>query len=271
MYLSDMEKVTSYKNIEATLENGIFTVAFAREEKRNAINEQTMDELLEVLKAFPVDGSVKIALLKGKGRDFCAGADLDWMRNTQQMDEQALQQQNMKLQKVFELWHNLPVLTICLVHGNVVGGALGIMAASDVVIARPESKFRFSEVTLGLMPATIAPFILQRTTSRFVRNAMITAIEFRTDKAFEHGLVDVIADQSLHESTIDEYFEAMNKTEPGAVAKTKKLCNDLVFNRITEPLDQYTTALLASVRKSEAAASRIAHFFESIDKKHGNK
>ena len=263
--------MTAFTNIQVTVENGIFSLVFAREKKRNAINEQTMDELLEALKAFPADSSVKIALLKGKGRDFCAGADLDWMRNTQQMDEQALQQQNMKLQKVFELWHNLPVLTICQVHGNVVGGALGLMAASDLVIARPESKFRFSEVTLGLMPATIAPFVLQRTASRFVRNAMFTAMEFRTDMAFEHGLVDVIADQSLQQSIIDDYVEAMNKTEPGAVAKTKKLCNDLVFNKINEPIDEYTTALLASVRKSDETARRIAHFFESIDKKHGNK
>ncbi len=259
--------MANYQNIQTELEEGIFTLTLKRPHKRNAINEQTMDELLDALNSFPSDNSIRMAILKGEGKDFCAGADLDWMRETQDMDEQALQKQNMKLQKVFQLWHDLPAFTMAVVHGNVVGGGIGLVAASDLVMARPDVVFRFSEVTLGLMPATIAPFVLQRTQHRFIRNAMLTAVPFHTDRAWQHGLVDIIADKSLQENIIDDYINVLNKTGAAAVSKTKKLCNDLIGNRIQEPLDVYTTRLLAQVRKSDAAAERIADFFKSIDKK----
>lgn len=259
--------MTNYQNIQLNIDDGIFTITLSREKKRNAINEQTMDELLDALRSFPNDGSIKIAIIKALGKDFCAGADLDWMRNTQQMDEMQLQQQNMKLQKVFELWFDLPAFTIAIIQGNIVGGGIGLVAASDLVIARPDAQFRFSEVTLGLMPATIAPFVLQRTQHIFIRNAMLTAMVFDTHAAHQYGLVDIIADTILEQTLLKEYKSVLNKTESSAVAKTKKLTNDIILNRIDSPIDIYTTRLLAQVRKSESASKRIAAFFNSIDRK----
>ncbi len=226
-----------------------------------------MDELLSAMESIPVDGSVKIAVIDSKGKDFCAGADLEWMRNTQQMNEMQLQEQNMKLQRVFQRWFDLPVFTIALTHGNIVGGALGIVAAANLVIAAPDSKFRFSEVTLGLLPATIAPFVLQRTQSSTIRNAMLTAMPFNSKEALDAGLVDIIASTSDHQHYVNENLTALNKTENVAVGKTKNLLNDLIFNRIDENIALHTTRLLAQVRKSEAASKRIKAFFESIDKK----
>ncbi len=261
------DSMAHYNNILTHFHRGVFTITLNREHKRNAIDEQTMDELLDAIREIPAIDGVRLAVIRGKGRDFCAGADLDWMRNTQDMSREQLAGENMKLQKVFELWFDLPVFTMAVVHGNVVGGAIGLVAASDLVIASAESRFRFSEVTLGLIPATISPFVLQRTRSRFIRNAMLTAMPFSTDKALEHGLVDEVIDHAQDQSVIDDYLEALNKTGAGAVSGTKKLCNDLIFNRIEEPLDSYTTALLASVRTSEEAVKRIAGFFQSIEKK----
>lgn len=257
----------SYSNILTHFHQGVFTLTLNREQKRNAIDEQTMDELQDAIKSIPEHDEVRMAVLKGKGKDFCAGADLDWMRNTQDMNEEQLSRQNMKLQKVFQGWFDLPVFTVAVVHGNVVGGAIGLVAASDLVVASAETRFRFSEVTLGLIPATIAPFVLHRTRSRFVRNAMLTAMPFRTDKALEHGLVDTITDHGEEQEVMDDYLQALNKTGAGAVSETKKLCNDLIANRIEESLDLYTTSLLARMRKSDDAARRIAGFFQSIEKK----
>lgn len=256
----------AYQNIQVTTHQGLYTLTLAREDKRNAIDEQTMDELLWALQNFPAEESIKMAIINARGKDFCAGADLDWMRNTQQMNEKQLQQQNMKLQKVFELWHDLPVFTVAVSHGNVVGGGMGIVAASDLVIANPDTKFRFSEVTLGLLPATIAPFVLQRTSSRFIRNAMLTGMSFDTHSALQYGLVDVIADNTIVQVMLNEYQQALNKTEHGAVAKTKKLLNDIMLKRIDGPMDVYTTQLLAQARKSQAATDRISAFFSAINK-----
>jgi methylglutaconyl-CoA hydratase len=258
--------MNSFQNIEASNHNGVFTITLSREQKRNAINEQTMDELNEVFASVPVDGSVKVAVLNAKGKDFCAGADLDWMRHTQLMDEKQLQQQNTKLERIFSSWFNLPVFTIAIIHGNIVGGGIGLVAASDLVVSKPDAKFRFSEVTLGLIPATIAPYVLQRTQSRFIRNAMMTATVFDTRKALENGLVDVIADSHQESILLNDYFDMLNKTEPLAVAQTKKLTNDLILKRIDEPVAEHTTRLLAQARKSGPAAHRIEMFFKSLEK-----
>ncbi|MFW5707542.1 MAG: enoyl-CoA hydratase/isomerase family protein [Bacteroidota bacterium] len=256
-----------YKNIQVELEENVFTLTLNRPQKRNAIDEATMDELLDALKAFGIRKDISLAVLRGAGTDFCAGADLDWMRSTQGMTIEQLASQNMKLQKVFNLWFDLPAFTIAVIQGNIVGGGLGLVASSDLVVAQPGSMFRFSEVTLGLMPATIAPFVLQRTQSRFIRNAMLTALPFAADEALQHGLIDIVADKTLEKDVLERYTKALNKTAREAVSKTKKLSNDLIFNRIKEPMDEYTANLLAEVRKSEGAEKRIAAFFKSLEKK----
>ena len=251
----------NYQHIEVNFENEVFCITLNRPHKRNAIGEQTMDELLHAIEQVAGMGRVVAAIINAHGNDFSAGADLEWMRTTQQMTEDQLQQQNMKLQKVFAHWFDLPVFTIAQVHGNVVGGAIGLMAASDLVIAEPSARFRFSEVSLGLIPATIAPFVLQRTSSRYIRNAMLTALPFSSEEAHHERLVDVVAEHALQAQLIEEYTAALRRNEPGAIARCKQLTNDLVLNRIAQPLDVYTTRLLAQVRKSEAASARIAEFF----------
>ncbi|MFN2395085.1 MAG: enoyl-CoA hydratase/isomerase family protein [Bacteroidales bacterium] len=251
-----------YQNIKTGIKDKVFSLTLFREKKRNAINEQTMDEMLDALRSFHNEKNAVLAVLQAKGSDFSAGADLEWMRTTQQMTVEQLQEQNKKLQQIFELWHSMPVFTIALVHGNVVGGAIGLVAASDLVIARPDAKFRFSEVSLGLIPATIAPYVLQRSSRRFIRNAMLTAMPFNADEAKENQLVDIIADKGLMKDVTKEYISYLKKNEPNAVARCKQLLNDLVFNRVQEPVDQHTTRLLAEVRKSEAASQRIEKFFK---------
>ncbi len=263
--------MAEYKNIQTTLEDGVFTLTLAREHKRNAIDEQTMDELLDALQHFSTGEETIMAVLQARGKDFSAGADLDWMRNTQQMEVEAIQQQNMKLHNVFQLWYDLPVFTVANLTGNVVGGAIGLAAASDLVIAHPVAKFRFSEVSLGLIPAIIAPFVLKRTQSRFVKNAMLTAIPFTAQQAYESRLVDWVADEASAPEILNKYREALQNNEPYAVGAAKKLINDLQDNRIQGPMDVYTTRLLAEVRKSEAASKRISQFFKSVKSNHENK
>jgi methylglutaconyl-CoA hydratase len=254
-----------YQHIQAAVNEGVFYLTLAREHKRNAMDETTMDELTDVIRIIGEDSSLRAVVLNAKGQDFCAGADLDWMRNTGSLDSGELQHQNLKLQKIFENWYYLPVFTITLVHGKAFGGGLGLIAASDLVIAHPETIFRFPEVTLGLLPATIMPFILQRTSSRFIRNAMLTAMPFDAYKALEHGMVDLVGDQQTQ--TINLYLEYLNKTQTGAVGKTKSLMNDLRLNRINTHLGLHTAQMLAQARLSEDTQNRIAHFFTSTGSK----
>jgi methylglutaconyl-CoA hydratase len=256
-----------YQNIKIFVEDDVFTIQLDRPEKRNAINEQTMDELLDVFKKIRGTDSLKIAVLKASGDDFCAGADLEWMRSTQGMEEKQLTEQNLKLQHCFQQWFDLPVFTIALVQGNVVGGGIGLVAASDLVVARPGASFRFSEVTLGLIPATIAPFVMQRTGSRFIRNAMLTAQVFDSNTAMKNGLVDKIADKAVLHDVVNDVIEQLQNVDASAMAVCKNLLNDLAHNRINEPVDIYTSRLLARVRKKDTTKSRIENFFKTLNKK----
>lgn len=261
-----------YKNIVVSFENEIFTIILNRPEKRNAINEQTMDELGEALddlgeRIEDLGQTCSMAIIKAEGKDFSAGADLQWMKSTQQMNVDEIQQQNMKLQKVFEKWYELPVFTVARLKGNVVGGAIGLTAASDLVVAHHETVFRFSEVSLGLIPATIAPFILFRTKSRFIKNSMLTALPFNAQQALNTNLIDVIADDDLCNSILGEYKASLVENDPQAIGECKKLLNRLEQNNIEEPLDYYTTRLLAELRRSKGAAERIDMFFKRSDKK----
>ncbi len=255
-----------YENIELRFQEDLAFLSLNRPEKRNAINEQTMDELIDAMQQVQLKDNIVMVLLSSVGKDFSAGADLQWMRTTQQMNVDQIQQQNYKLHKIFSLWFDMPFFTIASIRGNVVGGALGLVAASDFVLAHPETKFRFSEVSLGLVPATIAPFVLQRTQSRLIRNAMLTAAPFNALEALNAYLVDAVADDRIAENIIEEYKNNLRNNEPNAVAKCKLLVNDLVMDRIEQPIDEYTTRLLAEVRKSDAAARRIENFFKKARK-----
>ncbi|MFW5758261.1 MAG: enoyl-CoA hydratase-related protein [Bacteroidota bacterium] len=251
-----------YDNITLNIKKDLATLQLNRPEKRNAINGQTMDELIDAMQQIQSFNGISMIHLTSTGKDFSAGADLQWMRDTQQMNVDQIQQQNQKLQKIFGLWFDMPFFTFATIRGNVVGGALGLVAASDFVVAHPETKFRFSEVSLGLLPATIAPFVLQRTQSRFIRNAMLTAAPFHAYEALNAFLVDVVADDMLAEKILHEYQDNLRKNEPNALTKCKLLINDLMMDRIEQPIAEYTTRLLAEVRKSDAAAKRIEKFFQ---------
>ncbi len=251
-----------YENIKLTFNEDRAILQLNRPQKRNAINGQTMDELIDAMQQIQLRNNIGMVFLTSLGKDFSAGADLQWMRDTQQMNVDQIQQQNQKLHKIFSLWFDMPFFTCASIRGNVVGGALGLVAASDFVVAHPETKFRFSEVSLGLLPATIAPFVLQRTQSRFIRNAMLTAASFHAYEALNAFLVDAVADDVMAEKIIDEYQNNLRKNEPNAMAKCKLLINDLVMDRIEQPIEDYTTRLLAEVRKSDAAAGRIEKFFK---------
>lgn len=254
-----------YQNIQVSVDDGVLTITLNREHKRNAFDEQTMDELQSLLKDPKNREGVTLAVLKANGKDFCAGADLEWMRSSQNLQLEELTQQNLKLQQCFQLWFDMPVFTIAIVQGNVIGGGLGLMAAADLVIANPGARFRFSEVNLGLIPATIAPFVLQRSKSRFIRNAMLTAETFDSDTALTHGLVDRVIDKSLVQDIILEYKSTMKTIEPFALSQCKKLVNDINHHRIEGPVDIYTAQLLAQMRKSDAALARIESFFKIIE------
>jgi methylglutaconyl-CoA hydratase len=257
------------QNIKLVIANGVMHITLNRVHKRNAIDEQTMDEWLSIMNR-AANIKITAAVLRANGDDFCVGADLNWIRNTQNMDEETLIQQNLKLQNCFRLWHELPAFTIALVHGNAFGGGLGLVAGSDLVIARPSARFRFPEVTLGLIPALVAPFVLQRTNHRYIRNAMMTAMSFDSNEALKYGLADSIADQPTAEDMVDHYLTMLENVDSNALSQCKRLLNDITANNLRLPVDIHTARLLAAMRNTEQASRRIDNFFKSQDKKNGN-
>lgn len=239
-----------------------YTIVLNRPDKRNALDEKTMDELLLAFDRYERYKPAAVVLLRAEGSDFCAGADLQWMKRTSQMSHSELKLQNRKLQQVFTRWFDIPALTMVHARGNVMGGGIGLLAATDVVLAEPGTRFCFSEVKLGLIPATIAPFVLQRVSRAFARKYMLSALDFNAREALNFGLIDYVGELQEIEDEILKISQQCQKNEPQAMALTKKLVNDMAFDRLNEPLADFTVDLLARVRQSDAAQQRIGRFFE---------
>ena len=153
------------KNYNTILYDQVGSVAYIslnRPEVHNAMNEEMIAELTSVFKSFEKTTNTRVIVLTGNGKSFCAGADLNYMKNIATLGFDENVKDGKKLADLFSSVYNCPIPTITNVHGAVFGGANGLIAACDIVIAEKSTTFAFSEVKLGIAPATIAPFVIKR-------------------------------------------------------------------------------------------------------------
>src|SRR5262249_9726500 len=140
--------------------------------------------------------NIRLVLLRGAGASFCAGADIDWMRRQGQMTLEANEQDGLTAARMFRALHDLPQLTVALVHGAAMGGGAGLVAACDVAVATKDTKFRFSEVRLGLIPAMISPYVVAAIGPRWATALFTTAEGFDGAFAEKIGLVQYVVDDA---------------------------------------------------------------------------
>jgi methylglutaconyl-CoA hydratase len=237
-------------------------VWMARAEVRNAFNETTIAELTETFRALGADPEVRAIVLAAEGPAFCAGADLDWMRRMAQYSNDENRADALKLATMLRTIHECPKPVIARIHGPAFAGGVGLVAACDIAVASITAEFCLTETKLGLIPATIAPYVMRAMGANQARRYFLTAEKFDAGEAYRIGLVHNIAPPEALDGAINELLGALMLTSAEAVTEAKRLVRDLAFRPIDDALVADTAERIAAIRQSVDGREGIASFLE---------
>ncbi len=252
----------TYQNIEFDLENNVGTVWLNRPDKHNAINAEMISEIINVFSEIDVMPDVRVAVLRGKGKSFCAGADLNYMKGIAKFDFEENYQDSLNLAKAFKTIYNCKKPTIAVVHGAAIGGANGLLAACDFVYCTNETKFAFSEVKLGIAPATISPYVIKRIGEYVARNLMLTGKRFLGQDAERYRLVNKSMDPEQLESYVNTIIKHLMTSGPEAMAICKELIANISNTYDFEDSLEYTAKIIAELRASKEGQEGMAAFLD---------
>jgi methylglutaconyl-CoA hydratase len=252
----------SLVRIDSTPE-GIVFITINRPEKKNAFDAATIAALHEAFETLHGADHVRLVFLRGAGGTFCAGADLGWMRDAADWSEGDNRDDAMGLAKMLKSLHDVPALTVALVEGAAMGGGAGLVAACDMAVAVKGAKFAFSEVKLGLIPATIAPYVIEAVGARTARRLFATAEAFDADAAAAFGLVDRVLDSADGiDSVVSELSAAMKACAPGAVGDAKRLVHEVAGQKVDRGIMEETAKRIARARVSEEGQEGVRAFLD---------
>jgi methylglutaconyl-CoA hydratase len=248
--------------VEFTQEDAIARVTLNRPEVHNAFNEEVISDLITCFEKVENDPTIRVMILQATGKSFSAGADLNWMKKMASYSEQEnladASALALMLSKLFHL--NKP--TIARVQGAAFGGAVGLVACCDIAIASRMSKYCLSEVKLGLIPATISPYVIQSVGPRISKRLFMTAEVISARRARRIGLVSETVSEEDLDSEIDTIVQHILKNGPKAVSLAKHLVNEVSFKPIDKDLIAKTSQQIASVRISEEGQEGLSAFLE---------
>lgn len=241
--------------------DGVAHVTLDRAERHNAFDEGLIAALAETFGALGVEPGVRAVVLSGKGKSFCAGADLDWMSRAAGYTQAQNREDAQRLSDMLAAINDCPKPVIAIVHGNVAGGGVGLAACADMVVAISGVQFRLSEVRLGLTPATISPFVMAKIGASAARRWFLTAEAFGADAARDMGLVhEVAADRDAADAVVAGWLAHLGAAAPGAVADAKALVQDFAGRDISLILRAETAARIAARRASDEGREGIGAF-----------
>ncbi|HSV02527.1 MAG TPA: enoyl-CoA hydratase-related protein [Phenylobacterium sp.] len=260
--LPDVSTTPDLVRIEATLE-GAATVVLNRPDKRNALNADLISALSDALETLHGAEGVRVVFLRGAGGTFSAGADLAWMGEAMGLTEADNREDAMAMAVMLKRLWDLPALTVALIEGAAFGGGAGLAAVCDLAIATRETRFSFSEVKLGLIPATVSPYVIAAIGPRAARGLFASGEGFDADYAQRIGLVtDVVADAAALEAAQARIAAETLACAPGAMEAAKRLVDDLAGKDIDHGLMEDTARRIAAIRVSEEAQEGVAAFLE---------
>ncbi|MEJ2594582.1 MAG: enoyl-CoA hydratase-related protein [bacterium] len=243
-------------------EDKVTTIWLNRPDVRNAMDEQMITELTTAFHDAGDNQNVRAIILRGRGKSFCAGADLNYMKSIAEFGFDENVKDAQKLAALFQTVYLCPVPTIAMVHGAAFGGANGLLAACDIVIAEENTKFAFSEVKLGIAPATISPFVIRRIGEYGARELMVTGKRFNAREALKWKLVNHVTEESTFEQMMEEIVQHILSAGPVAVRETKQLIRQVDASNPVEELMKHTAQMIARLRGSAEGREGMSSFLE---------
>ena len=253
--------IMDYETIEIFREKDIVTVYLNRPEVHNAFNEQLIKELTSCFEDLSKDNKIRIIIITGKGKSFCAGADLNWMKSMVNYSKEENIKDSRLLIGLYDSIYNCSKPVIGRVNGHAFGGGLGLIAVSDISIAIPNCKFAFSEVKIGIIPAVISTYIIRRINLSTMRRLFITGERFNSEYAKEIGLIDYVVPEDEIDKKIEGYVELLRSSGPIAVKEVKKLI-DSCEKMDVEKYKEHTVKKISELRISYEGQEGINAFLE---------
>ncbi len=225
-------------------------VTFNRPEIHNAFNSTVITEMQQVFDEVEKDGSIRVVVLTGAGKSFCAGADLNWMRS---VINQSFEENLLESKALAELLHSMysckrPV--IGRINGAAIGGGTGFVAACDIAIAARSAVFSFSEVKIGIVPACVGPYVIKKIGEGKTREFFITGERMNAERAHEAGLVSRVVDDDQLDNEVEKLIKFILSSGPEAVAMAKKLIREAPA-MTPEQYKPYTAEMIARLRISD--------------------
>lgn len=254
------QELSNLQHVSYRLNNGVAELILDRTEVHNAFDEVMISEMISVLGYFAEHKDCQLLVLKANGKNFSAGADLNWMRKQAKMDFEQNLTDAKALAKLMQDLDTFPKPTIALVQGAAFGGALGLICASDIAIATTRASFCLSEVKLGLIPAVISPYVARAMGNRASRRYMLTAERFSADTALKLNVVHEISDDL--DAAAKPIIDALLANSPQGMAWVKTLLSHLEDGVIDQNTIDYTSERIARIRVSTEGQEGLNAFFE---------
>ena len=258
------QKLMAYRHLIARRDGPVEYLTLNRPEVRNAFNEEMIAELADWAARVTGDAGadgVRVVVLAGAGKTFCAGADVAWMAKTVAYTEEENMHDAMAASRMFAALDALPVPLIGRVHGAALGGGSGLCAVCDVVVAEEEAVFGFTEVRLGILPAVISPFALAKIGRSAARELFLTGNRFSAARAHDIGLVHAVVPAPRLDPTVSQYVQEILSAAPEAIAAAKALIAR-VWARPLEEAMPVTATAIARRRVSPEGQEGLKAFLE---------
>lgn len=241
---------------------GVATVTLNRPERRNAFDDALIGELDRIFAALARDAAVRVVVLTGTGQAFSAGADINWMRRMAGYSRRENRADAMRLARMLRRLDTLPKPTVARVNGAAYAGTIGLICACDIAVTAAEATFAISEVRVGLLPATIAPYVTAAIGAREARRLNLTGEPFPADEAVRIGLVHKVVPLAQLDAAVDETVAALLQGAPGAQAKAKRMIAAVAGKPITPAVQARTADAIADARASAEGREGLAAFLE---------
>lgn len=251
--------MATFRNIEVSVDGPYARVILNRPKVRNAFDGVLLEELADAFGAFAAGGPARVVTLSGAGDVFCAGADLAWMKGPEGAGRAHFLESSAVLARALRAVDRCPLPVLALVHKAAVGGALGLLAAADFVLAEEGSTFRASEVRLGLAPAVVGPYLLRRLGDRACRELFLVAEPWQADRAMELGLVQRVVAKGTLEEEGEAFARPLLEAGPKALAAVKEMLRRLP-SLGADIVGEYTERLIADLREGAEGQEGMAAF-----------
>jgi methylglutaconyl-CoA hydratase len=232
---------------------GVATVTLTRPEVHNAFNEDLIKELIETFNYLERSENVRIVVLTGEGKSFCAGADLNWMSRMKDFSYEENLADSKILCELFTVINICPYPVIARVNGHALGGGVGLVACCDYVIAVDSALMGFTEVKLGLIPAVISPFVIAKIGEGHARASFLSGEKFNMEKAMRMGLVHQMTSENELDKTLESIIAGFLTAAPHAAIAAKNLISNVVKIDSIANAKTFTTEAISKIRTSAEA------------------